>query len=71
MVAGRVLIRVVHRALEHGAVHGPCATLVAASGDDYSVATFEAVAMALQSTLGDGNTGGKGRVSAGGAEATG
>jgi len=46
MVTGRVLIRLVHRALEHGAVHSPYAPLVAASGDDYPVPTFEAVVMA-------------------------
>ena len=35
MVAGRVLIRLVHGALEHDAVHSACATLVAANGDGY------------------------------------
>ena len=43
MVTGRVLIRVVHRALEHGTIHSSCTALVAASGDDYPVATFESV----------------------------
>ena len=60
MVAGRVLIRPVHRALEHGAVHSPCATLVAASGDDYTVPTLEAVIMAHAGTVGEGNAGGNG-----------
>ena len=46
MVSGRVLIRLVHGALEHDAVHSACATLVAANGDGYRVPTFEAVVMA-------------------------
>ena len=71
VVAGRVLIRFVHGALEHGAVHGPCAPLVTASGDDYSVPTFEAVIVTHAGTVGDDNTGEKGHVSAGGGEATG
>ncbi len=63
MVTGRVLIRVVHGALEHGAVHGPCATLVATSNDDYPTPTFESIVVAHARTVGNGNTGGKGLVS--------
>ena len=35
-----------HSALEHCAVHGPCATLAAASSNSYPVPTFEAAVMA-------------------------
>ena len=43
VVTGGVLVRLIHGALEHGAVHGPCVPLVAASGDGYAVPTFEAI----------------------------
>ena len=71
MVAGRVLIRVVHRALEHGAVHSPGAPLVAARCYDYPVPTLEAVIVAHAGTVGGGSTDSKGRVSSAGGRSTG